>query len=235
MKCARCSGEIPEGSSSCPGCGLKVRMRAPEAGMPPPGPPIPSPPTEITREQELPPEDYQAVEPLAPGEWPPRDTLSAAPPQPGQAKRKTHNVIIAIIVIGLLVIGGAAAAYFFLLRNKGSATGPEAVVERDWRAALAGDFETAKACYAPGSQPSPAMLEQTRAMYQKGTFAIKELDLKTLKESDNEAEVEIVNLTVTVTMEGRSATINLQAAGRHLVVKLKKLDGKWLITGEEVR
>jgi len=29
LRCARCGGEIPEGGPSCPGCGLKVRVRAP--------------------------------------------------------------------------------------------------------------------------------------------------------------------------------------------------------------
>lgn len=153
-------------------------------------------------------------------------------------KRKTPNALIAIMVIGLLLIGGAAAAYFFLLRNKGSATGPEAVVERSYRAGVAGDLETVKAYYAPESQPSQAELEQARATYQNGTAAIKELDLKTLKESGDKAEVEIVNFTVTVSTMGTTVTMNLkdilQATGRQLVVKLKKLDGKWLITREEI-
>jgi ABC-type Zn2+ transport system substrate-binding protein/surface adhesin len=66
--------------------------------------------------------------------------------------------------------------------------------------------------------------------------------LKTLKESGDEAEVEIVNFTMTVSTKGTTVTMNLkdylqglQATGRQVVEKLKKLDGKWLITGEEMR
>jgi len=126
LKCARCGEEIPEGRPSCPGCGLKVRMRAPEAGTPPPGlqaPPTPdqpeSPPlTEVHPEQEPPPGAIQVTEPSAPGEWPPRDLRVGTPSQPDQAKRKIPKAVIAIIVIGLLVLGGRRCRLLFHLEGE---------------------------------------------------------------------------------------------------------------------
>lgn len=240
MKCARCGGDIPEGSPSCPGCRLKVRMRAPGEGTPPPGPPIPSPPAEIAREQELPPEVYQVAEPSAPGEWPPKDTLSAPPPRPEQGKRKIPKAFIAIIVIGLLVLGGAAAAYFFLLREKG-ASGAEAAVEGYVRAVFAGDAETAKSFWTADHQ---ALVVRKMTSLNASSSAsdveleVKDIKLKTVKESADEATVEEEDVFLHTSKGGYSLDTTMNqinnTVGERRVYKLIKQNGKWLITGVQI-
>ena len=55
MRCARCGGDIPNGSSSCPDCGLRIKLRSPLAGGPPRRPSVPQLPEEGPHGQEMPP------------------------------------------------------------------------------------------------------------------------------------------------------------------------------------
>jgi hypothetical protein len=70
MRCSRCSGDIPEGNSYCPGCGLKVRIAGPGPQQPPAAP------------QYAPPIAPVAPQPQAPSEvyYPPPDGPSGARP-----------------------------------------------------------------------------------------------------------------------------------------------------------
>lgn len=73
MKCARCGVEMPEGSVSCPGCGLKLRIKgAPQQlGQGPPGP-IQAQPDRPPQQQYTAPGDAFAQQQYhAPGEVPP--------------------------------------------------------------------------------------------------------------------------------------------------------------------
>ena len=68
MSCARCGGDIPDGSSSCPNCGLKIKLRSPGAGLPPPRPPVTQFPAEGPSDQEMPAGTFQAPEYTATGD-----------------------------------------------------------------------------------------------------------------------------------------------------------------------
>ena len=230
MKCARCGGEIPEGSPSCPGCGLKIRMRAPVAGRPPPGQQAPP---ELG--QPLPPGGVQITKPYSPGEWPPRDLLVGPSSQPDRVKRKIPKAIIAIIVICLLAIGGAAAYYFISVFPWGKSSGPEATVERFLTAAAKEDLTTLRSLLTPELQ-SQVMSSYVGSgnEFPGGQVEVKEIKLKTISETDKEAEVEVVDEVVTLMQSGVSMRFSLkdtylQPNSLHARVKLRKQDGSWLI------
>jgi hypothetical protein len=232
MKCARCGGDIPEGSPSCPECGLKVRIRPP--GTEPP-PPVPQAPPAVSHpEQDLPPGAIRVSEPSSPGEWPPRDLRAGPPPTPDQGKRKVSNVVIAVIVICLLVVGGAAAAYFLAFREK-STSGAEAAVEGFVRASYTRDIEAEKSFLTPDMQKYVDIFESHSS--QSGVrFEVTNIKLKTLEESGDKATVQLVDLTLQTSTSGftNSATLKqLESLGgvHGTVFKLKKQNGKWLITG----
>ena len=234
MKCARCGGEIPESSTSCPGCGLNIKTRPPGAAAQPPSPPVPPPPIEAPPEQELPPGAFQVAGPAAPGEWPPRDAQVGPAPGPEQAKRKRPTAIIAIIVIGLLLIGGAAAAYFFIFREK-RASEAEAAVEGFLKAMYAGDVETAKSFVTPDAQGSVTGV--VSFLSSSGVkFEVKSVKLKTIKEAGDEAEVEIVDISLHAKTGGFSQDMTLKQVKsmegvNRIIYRLNRQNGKWLITG----
>ncbi|MBK5092600.1 MAG: hypothetical protein JJE48_03675 [Actinobacteria bacterium] len=185
-------------------------------------------------EHELPPGAFQVAESGAPGEWPPRDAQVGPAPRPEQAKRKLPTAIIAIIVIGLLVIGGAAAAYFFIFREKKTSEA-EVAVEGFLKALYAGDVETAKSFMTPDAQ---GLLTGSAAVLSTSgvKFEVKSVKLKTIKEAGDEAEVEIVDISLHATTGGFSSDMTLKQVKsmmgvNRIIYRLNGQNGKWLITG----
>src|SRR5659263_174665 len=83
VNCLRCGNDIPEGSQSCPGCGLKLKA-APVPAVPQWVPPVPGQPTAGQPAQAYPPAQGTGG-PVAPatGGYPPAPPEGYIRPQPG--------------------------------------------------------------------------------------------------------------------------------------------------------
>jgi len=83
VNCLRCGNDIPEGSQSCPGCGLKLKA-APVPAVPQGVPPVPGQPTAGQPAQAYPPAQGTGG-PVAPatGGYPPAPPEGYIRPQPG--------------------------------------------------------------------------------------------------------------------------------------------------------
>lgn len=259
MHCAKCGGKIPAGAVSCPACGLKLRAAPnPPAVAAPPLPGPPKFPAQGPPEYRAPglPGDFSSPGGYAPGPPPEGPYYSPRePPPPGAHPRygapptdpRARTVaaekgrfpwaIVAVVVAGLLVIGGSAVAYFKFLR-KTSYTGPQAVVARYFEILPGGDTAAIKALFAPDAQPSDTNLGALKMAGSMGAgIEYENPRMKTLREGSTEATVQLVDLTIAVSMAGRSVKQNLSmfAGGAKVVIPLKKVNGRWLLVASNGR
>lgn len=175
----------------------------------------------------------------SPGELPPPGAYprhGAPPAYPGgrtgaAEKGRFPWALVAIVVAGLLVIGGSAFVYFKFLK-KTTYDGPQAVVARYFEILPGGDTDAIKALFAPDAQPSEANLSAIKMAGSMGaSIKYENPRMKTLSKSATEASVQLVDLTVAVSVAGRSVKQNLStfARGAKMVVALRKVNGQWLL------
>jgi len=114
------------------------------------------------------------------------------------------------------------------------------IVERCLRAEQAGDWDTAKSYYTPEAQRVMDLVYKMWEKIDHKEGEIKELEVKTIKETEHEAEVEIVDYMIidksnTGSTETDWKALLLDEGYQQLIYHLIKADGKWLITGYETR
>ncbi|MBN1290176.1 MAG: hypothetical protein JXA49_11145 [Actinobacteria bacterium] len=150
--------------------------------------------------------------------------------------RKTAIVLIAVFTIGVLVLGGSVFAYLTFLRPASSLDDASAMLDDYLNAVGSGDAGKVASLHAPDMQPSQEALGYISLYGGMMKFSFGNIELKELSNASDEMEVEITNLKVTIDIGGQKETISLSdfkelpgfpAAAS--IVKLKKIDGKWLV------
>jgi len=114
------------------------------------------------------------------------------------------------------------------------------IVERCLRAEQAGDWDTAKSYYTPEAQRVMDLVYMVLEKIDDKEGEIKELEVKTIIETEHDVEVEIVDYKIiqklnTGSTETDWKALLLEEGYQHLIYHLTKTDGKWLITGYESR
>lgn len=270
MKCARCGSEIADGSSRCPSCGLRVKMRPPSSAPsgevpssqevnPPPSSPQDRPPidkaampgTQLggeehpTLQEELyrAPGDAYAYRDEEIPEARPVYPLPEGEPKKGVFKSKTSKVVAISVAALLLVVGGAAFAYFRYLIPKSPAEIAASIITSYANALGKADAEKVKALHAPGMEPQAGEVEiACRVMKILGiTYSFDEMIVDITDEKSDEMEVEIADYTLTVAGKGFKETgklsdlpSNSSPPASKPKVKLKRINGKWLINQKEI-
>lgn len=238
MKCARCGGEIPEGSPSCPGCGLKIKMRASGVGVPPPASPIPLTPADQAGDLNAePPIDTGLPQPYyAPGEV----TFGQPPPAVEQQSTKTREpiaILKVIIVVGVLAIVIAAAVYFLVLNQPWHTSGPQDVVLSFFKAMSSGDSKTTKSLFTPDSQSAEEAVNII-SVFKKGVVKMEDPLFSIASQSGEEAVVKVTDFKLTYSVAGKVVSMNASQVPieptdpPHLPIafELKQVKGKWLIS-----
>jgi len=152
--------------------------------------------------------------------------------------KKFPTALIVIIVIGLVVIAVAAGVYF-LKFNKSSgssiASGPEATVAKYFEILPSGDVAAIKALFTPDAQPSDANLQLLSKMNSYGAkVEYTDPKLKTISQNATEAQVQLVDITVAVSMGGQSVRKNISdyMGGKEMLINLKNINGQWLMNAQ---
>jgi hypothetical protein len=152
-----------------------------------------------------------------------------------KGEKKFPTALIVIVVIGLVVIAAAAGLYFLKFnKSSGSSTagGPEATVVKYFQILPSGDVAAIKALFAPDSQPSDTYLKMLSQVNSYGA-KIEYLNpqVKTISQNATTAQVELVDVTISVSMAGRTVQKKLSevSATKNMTVNLKNVNGQWLM------
>gem|GEM_PF-5271111 len=111
----------------------------------------------------------------------------------------------------------------------------EAAVGGFLRAMFAGDVENAKSFVTADAQA--LLISRASLLSASGVkFEVKDIKLKTAKESGDEAAVEIVDISLHASTGGFTLDMTLNQVKsmmgvKRIVYKLNRQNGKWLITG----
>ncbi|MDD5448892.1 MAG: hypothetical protein PHO53_07010 [Actinomycetota bacterium] len=173
----------------------------------------------------------------------PEYPLPEGEPEKGVFKSKTSKVVAISVAALLLVVGGAAFAYFKYLTPKSTAETAASIITSYANALGKGDAEKVKALHAPGMEPQAGEVEiACGAMKMLGiTYSFDEMVVDITNEKSDEMEVEIVDYTLTMAGKGFKETgklndfpPNSSPPADKPKVKLKKINGKWLINQKEI-
>ena len=136
------------------------------------------------------------------------------------------------MVIGLLLLIGSAAGYFIFVRKPADLNSPRGVVTRYINAISDGNVTTMKALFVPGRQPPQQYLDFVSGFFSSGMIKYKNPEYKNIKENPAEAEIELTDMDIVISIAGQTATQKLSAVEpghKALVYKLKYGSGKWLL------
>ncbi len=135
------------------------------------------------------------------------------------------------MALGSVVLLGILAAVYFLVLNKSTeATGPERTIVQYFDALSAGDVDTIKSLFTPEAVPDDATLQMLSQLFGGGMIKYEDVKCKTLSETATDAEVELEDVTIIVSMGGESVKQKLSDSGMAFgTIKLKNVNGAWLI------
>jgi hypothetical protein len=192
----------PPGQYFSPGDAFTGPPPPPVGGMPPPGGPVP---------------------------W-----TGAQPPVPASgasASRGSQAKWVVIVALATVVLLGILAAVYFLVLNKSTeATGPEKTVVQYFDALSSGDTAMVKTLFTPETVPDDATLQMLSQLFGAGMIKYENVKCKTLSETATDAEVQLEDVTIIVSMGGQSVKQKLSDTGMVTgTIKLKNVNGAWLI------
>ena len=164
----------------------------------------------------------------------PGGTWPGGPPAagPGVSDESSQTRWLIAAGVSLLVIMAVlAGVYFLVLNKKTSATGPEGALLKYFDAISAGDVEALKSMYSPESMPAQASLDMIAQLFGTGMIKYEDIKLKTIKETAMDAEVQLLDARITVTVGGQKTSnkVSDYADPKQAVFKLKLVNGYWLI------
>lgn len=139
--------------------------------------------------------------------------------------------LIAAGVSVLVIMAVLAVVYFLVLNKKTEATGPEGAVLKYFDAISAGDVEALKSMYSPETMPPQASLDMIGQLFGTGMIKYEDIKLKTIKETATDAEVQLLDARITVTVGGQKTSSNVSDGldPGQAIFKLKMVNGYWLI------
>ncbi len=166
---------------------------------------------------------------IPPGPWPGSPAAGSGPVVKAEGSRAKWLVAAGVSVLVILAV--LSGVYFLVLNKKTEATGPEGAVLKYFDAISAGDVGALKSMYTPETVPPQASLDMIGQLFGTGMIKYEDIKLKTIKETATDAEVQLLDARVTVSVGGQKTSTNVSDSvdpGK-AVFKLKMVNGYWLM------
>lgn len=173
-------------------------------------------------------------QPSAPGE---QGSLPPGMGPPGMAaganarsmSSSTRWLVLASVAVLVIVV--VLAGIYFLALRKTEATAPEQTVLKYFEAISAGDANTIKTLFTPEAMPDQATLDVVSKYLGAGALKYEDIKLKTLSQTATDAQVQLLDFTVTVNSGGQHVSQKMSSLGTtaKMVIGLKNVNGAWLI------